>query len=95
MSKTKIVLYQEWPGRRYDRYGMIDKAAPTRMISVFPATKQGLNEAIEHAERPDAILVKLNSDYDTSQRLIDVVDDKIKAKKFVKVFNPVNEMPER
>ena len=92
---TKIVLYQEWPGRRYGKYGTVDTTEPTKMISVFPATPEGLNEAISKTERPDAVLVKIAKNCDRAQRLIDIVEGKIKHGAFVSVFKPVNRMPRR
>jgi len=93
MSNEKIVLYQKWPAKRQKKYGIEDLASPTKMLTVFPATAEGLDEAIEKAERKDAILVKIDDDVNKAKHLIDVVEDKIKAKKGMLVFKPTTKMP--
>jgi len=89
----KFVLYQKWHRRKMSKYGTYDVGTPTKMLSVFPGNREGLDEAIAAAERPDAILVKLTEACHESQRLIDFVEDLIGKKKFVRVFHPVYEMP--
>lgn len=91
---AKFVLYQKWsPRAQRDKYGMMFEAKPTKMITVFPATMEGLNEAIATAIRPDAILIKLPHDYDTSTPLIKYLEKRIKEKKFVKLFRPITKVP--
>jgi len=92
-ENVKLVLYQKWPGRRVNKHGVIDKGIPTKMLRVFPATSEGLEEAASYAERPDALLVRLNEDYDKSIQLITFVEDKIKAGKGVPLFKPANRIP--
>ncbi len=90
---AKIVLYQKWDGRKVNKHGIIDKGEPTKMLYVFPATPEGIEEAVTKAERPDAVLVRLNKDYDSSVKLIKSVEDKIRAGKGVTLFKPANRMP--
>lgn len=89
----KFVLYQKWNRKRMSKYGTYDIGDPTKMLSVFPGSREGLDEAIVAAERPDAILVKLTEACHESERLIDYVEGMIKRKKFVRVFHPIYEMP--
>ena len=93
MSNEKLVLYQKWPSRKLGKYSMQELSEPTKMLTVFPATTEGLDEAIEKAERKDALLVKIDDDVNKAKRLIDVVEDKIKAKKGMPVFKPTTKMP--
>ena len=93
MSNEKMVLYQKWPAKRQKKYGIEDLACPTRMLTVFPATKEGLDEAIDKAERKDALLVKIDDDANGAERLINVVEDKIKRGKAILVFKPTTKMP--
>ncbi len=93
MSNEKIVLYQKWPARKQKKYGIEDLASPVKMLTVFPATAEGLEEAIDKAERKDALLVKIDDDVSKAERLIDIVEGKIKAKKGMPVFKPTTKMP--
>ena len=93
-NNVKIALYQEWPGRKYGRYSTVAMTSePTKTISLHPATKEGLDEAIANAERADAILVKLTRDYFDAESLMKAIKRRIAANKFVRVFKPANKLP--
>jgi len=90
---VKFVLYQKWARKKLTKYGVNELCDPTKMLTVFPGTPEGLNEAIEAAERPNAVLVKLGENYTQAIRLIEYVEAKIKAGKFVPLFKPTNRIP--
>ena len=90
---VKIALYQHWPGQKYRKYNVSEIADGTRQVSVFPATAEGLEQAIDLAERADAILVKLSKDYFNSEDLLHAIKEKIRERKFVPVFRPINKLP--
>lgn len=93
-TETKeIALYQKFPGRDLTRYGMPELGIPTITVKTFPANKDGIANAIEHAERHDAVLVKLDKIYFDSESMIEAIQEKIKQKKFVLVFQPTYKMP--
>jgi len=92
-NNVKIALYQEWPARRYSKYGTTGYTEPTKIISLHPATREGLDEAVIRAERSDAVLVKITKDYFDAGKLMRAIQDKIQAKKFVPVFKPANRLP--
>lgn len=92
-NNVKIALYQEWPARKYSKYGTTGYTEPTKIISLHPATKEGLDEAVANAERSDAVLVKITKDYFDADKLIRVIQDKIRENKFVSVFKPANRLP--
>ena len=93
--EPKIALYQEYPKRDMTKYGVVNYVCRSRTVSVFPATKEGLDAAIEQADRHDAMLVKIDQDYFDSDTLLEVVTKKIQEKRYVKVFAPTGQIPER
>jgi hypothetical protein len=92
-DEVKIALYQVWPGKKYRKYNVTDIAPSARTVAVFPATKEGLDQAVNAAERADAVLVKLEKNYFDSDKLFRVVTDKIRENKFVSVFKAVGKLP--
>ena len=48
-TDVKIALYQEWPARKHRKYGVDSYTEPTKVISLHPATKEGLDEAVAKA----------------------------------------------
>ena len=92
-TDIKIALYQEWPARKYRKYGVDSYTEPTKIISLHPATKEGLDEAVANAERADAVLVKITKEYFDADKLMKLIQDKIRAKKCVRVFKPANRLP--
>ena len=94
-KELTIALYQTWPGKAYKKYNVTNMTEPTTAVAIFPATLKGLDKAIEAAERSDAVLVKLEEKYFTTETLLEVIRKKIKNKKFVYVFKSVGKLPER
>ena len=94
-DEVQIALYQEWPGAKYKRYNVTQDGKPTKRVSIFPATKDGLDQAIKIAERHDAILVKLTQRYFTSADMFTALTEKIRRKEFVRVFQAVGRLPEK
>ena len=92
-NNVKIALYQEWPARKHRKYGVDSYTEPTKIISLHPATKEGLDEAVANAERSDAVLVKITKEYFDADKLMGLIQDKIRAKKCVRVFKPANRLP--
>ncbi len=92
-NNVRIALYQEWPAREHKKYGVTAYTEPTKLISLHPATKEGLDEAVANAERADAVLVKLTKNYFDAGKLMRAIQDKIREKKFVPVFKPANRLP--
>lgn len=88
-----IALFQSWPGKRYKKYGIMDRLDSTETVSIFSANKQGLEEAIKSADNPQAILVHLNKMYFTSESLLEAVKLLISQKKGIKIFTPISKLP--
>lgn len=86
----KMALYQKWPSRVKVRFGLVDTSEPTMTISVLPATKEGLEIAIDLATRSDAKLIGMNEDFFDDDKLQSYVEGKINDKKFTLLFKPLN-----
>ena len=90
---NKIALYQKWPSRVTHRFGLVDTAKPTMTISIVPATKEGLEQAIDLATRSDAKLIGLREEFYDDQELQAHVEAKIAEGKFTSLFHPVKKIP--
>lgn len=89
---NKLVLYQKWPAKTYRVYHAKRLLAPTKKISVFPATDAGLKQAIAEADRKDAKLVVINTDYYTADELMKEVEKRIRQNKFKLLFQPIEKV---
>ena len=89
----KIALYQKWPSRSTHRFGLVDTAKPTMTISIVPATKEGLEQAIDLATRSDAKLVRLKEEFYDDRELQEHVEAMIAENKFTLLFHPIKKVP--
>lgn len=90
---SKFALYQKWPARTVTRFDISDTSEPTLAISILPATKQGLDQAVKLATRSDAKLVKMEQDFYDDIELQHYVERRISRGKFVSLFQPAKELP--
>ena len=89
----KMALYEKWKGRKSDVYGRTDMVGPTVSISIFPADADGLEKAIKAAIKPDAVLVKMDREYNTPGHLKEYVEGMVKQGKSISIFKPIKRIP--
>ena len=91
--ESKFALYQVWPKVPMEKYGVVEFTSKSTSVSIFPANAEGLKKATEIADRPDAILLKLDREYFSSNELLDAMAEKVKDGKGIKVFQPTMKLP--
>ena len=90
---NQIALYQKWPSKTQGRFGICDTTEPTLAISIFPATNEGLEQAIGIATRADAKLVRITKLFFCDKQLQSHIERRIRDDKFVALFRPLKKVP--
>jgi hypothetical protein len=94
VEKPYIVLYQKWPEIERKFFEITEVQGATTMVDSFPATNKGLQAAIDKAVRKDAKLVKMEHPFFSVTEMLKAVEEKIKKKKFIYLFQPLQKVEE-